>query len=144
MGTRSLTIFVERTTEKPKTLKSKPKVTESEIAVMYRQYDGYPSGHGMELAEFLNRGVAVNGIPGGGDDKLYFNGVGCMSAQVVANFKSGPGGIYLYKAGTRNCWEEYTYKVIFNHDKGDMYVTMECKEEGFVGTPKEFIEKFGS
>ena len=39
MGTRSLTFVYEG--EKP-------------IVNMYRQFDGYPSGHGAELAEFLN------------------------------------------------------------------------------------------
>jgi hypothetical protein len=29
---------------------------------MYRQFDGYPSGHGQELAEFLLSGEMVNGI----------------------------------------------------------------------------------
>ena len=39
MGTRSLT-FVYNDNKKP-------------IINLYRQYDGYPSGHGAELAEFL-------------------------------------------------------------------------------------------
>jgi hypothetical protein len=29
---------------------------------MYRQYDGYPSGMGMDLVNFLKDGIVVNGI----------------------------------------------------------------------------------
>ena len=29
---------------------------------MYRQFDGYPSGHGVELAQFLAGMVIVNGF----------------------------------------------------------------------------------
>ena len=39
MGTRSLTIFSED--------------GGFEIGVLYRQMDGYPEGHGMELAKLL-------------------------------------------------------------------------------------------
>ena len=38
MGTRSLTVVKEE---------------ENELLVMYRQMDGYPSGHGQDLANFL-------------------------------------------------------------------------------------------
>ena len=39
MGTRSLTTFIDDHTEE-------------EIVVMYRQYDGYPEGHGRDLVNF--------------------------------------------------------------------------------------------
>ena len=32
------------------------------VCNMYRQFDGYPTGHGAELAEFLNGGRLVNGL----------------------------------------------------------------------------------
>ena len=41
MGTRSLTTFIDNNTKE-------------EIVVMYRQYDGYPGGHGRDLLNFLN------------------------------------------------------------------------------------------
>lgn len=139
MGTRSLTRFIE--TYKVENEKTKRKKTvKEEIVVMYRQYDGYPEGHGLELAEFLADGEMVNGI--GSNDKKVFNGMGCLAAQVVANFKSGPGGIYLHKAGTTDCWEEYDYHVIYNTDT--KVLTIKCYTSGgellFEGTPKEFIE----
>ena len=70
MGTRSLTFVYEG--EKP-------------IVNMYRQFDGYPSGHGAELAEFLTSfDEVVNGLPVG-DNRRLANGMGCLAAQMIAN-----------------------------------------------------------
>ena len=52
MGTRSLTYVYDGQTP---------------IMCMYRQYDGYLSGHGQELANFLNELTLGNGIPESGD-----------------------------------------------------------------------------
>ena len=49
MGTRSLTYI-------------KDEYTDKNIICMYRQYDGYPSGHGLDLAAFLNNFRVVNGL----------------------------------------------------------------------------------
>ena len=104
MGTRCLTVFADE--------------NEKEIAVLYRQFDGYPGGHGVELAEILcpkgrDRGIS-NGISG---DK--FNGAGCLAAEVVGRFKvlkvlgrsELAGGFYLEPAGTRDVGEEFVYTV---------------------------------
>jgi len=98
MGTRSLTFVYEDT---------KP------ILNMYRQFDGYVSGHGQELAEFLLSGKMVNGIPVG-KDELFFNGMGCLAAQLIANFKKGSGGFYIYPVDCGDCWQEYEYHVYDN------------------------------
>ena len=47
MGTRSLTTFLEE--------------DGTEIAVLYRQMDGYPTGHGQDLKDFLLPFTVVNG-----------------------------------------------------------------------------------
>ena len=145
MGTRSLTTFIETYQDE------NGKEHKEKIVTMYRQYDGYPTGHGMELAEFLASGKLVNGF--GLDTRtLQFNGMGCLSAQVVAHFKEGVGGFYLYRGGTTNCGEEYRYEVIGNSRDG---ITLVVKEVGYInkkleyvnrtrtifkGTPKEFLE----
>ena len=142
MGTRSLTHFIERYTQKPKTKRGKVKVKDIEIVVMYRQYDGYPSGHGIELAEFLSQGRLVNGISAA-EKELVFNGMGCLAAQVVANFKEGAGGFYLHPAGTKDCWQDYDYYVIGDDETKEL--TLKCVSSRgkvvFEGTPKEFIEQ---
>jgi len=54
---------------------------------MYRQFDGYLSGHGKELAEFLGSGKIVNGINSSQGDGRVFNGADDLAAQLVAWFK---------------------------------------------------------
>ena len=93
MGTRSLTILNDD--------------DGTEIAVLYRQMDGYPSGHGLELKEFLSGMTITNGISG--DSRGTANGGACLAAQVVAHFKTEVGGFYLHPAGTHDCGEEYRY-----------------------------------
>lgn len=96
MGTRSLTIVKEN---------------EKEICVLYRQMDGYVSGHGEELVEFLQPFKIVNGYSL--EDKIgkVANGAGCLAAQLIAHFKTSIGQFYLYPAGTRDCGEEYIYTI---------------------------------
>ena len=72
MGTRSLTVFQEY---------------DAEIVVMYRQFDGYPSGHGIDLSEFLAGGKMVNGLSLNENERV-FNGMSCLAAQVIAHFKT--------------------------------------------------------
>ena len=100
MGTRSLTIILDENGK--------------EICVLYRQYDGYPTGHGADLKEFLDGFMVVNGY-GSDDPPKAANGMGCLAAQIVSHFKSGIGGFYLYPAKTRDCGEEYIYTAYLNH-----------------------------
>lgn len=102
MGTRSLTFVYNDDTP---------------IINMYRQYDGYPSGHGKELAQFLNSIEAVtNGILFG-ETRKTANGMGCLAAQLVAHFKKGVGGIYLYSTNSIDCGQDYEYHVYQNKVK---------------------------
>jgi hypothetical protein len=102
MGTRSLTHI------KDGSLKVKTLMT------MYKQFDGYVSGYGQDLVEFLQSLSLVNGI---GMDKKVANGMGCLAAQLIAKFKTEAGGIYVYPAGSKDCWEEYVYTVYVKDDK---------------------------
>lgn len=140
MGTRSLTHFIQRYQEQPKDKRRKPIFKDTEVVVMYRQYDGYPSGHGIDLAEFLAKGRLVNGISAV-ENELVFNGMGCLAAQVVAHFKQGAGGIYLHSAGTTDCWEEYNYYIIANEETKE--IILKCVNSSdkviFEGTPQNFI-----
>jgi len=103
MGTRSLTFVY--TDHYGSTTGPEP------IINMYRQFDGYPSGHGSELSTFLNQFEAItNGIPFGDTRKLA-NGMGCLAAQLVAHFKTDAGGFYLYPVTSTDCGQEYEYHV---------------------------------
>ena len=105
MGTRSLTVVEERWEGGEKT----------EVLVMYRQMDGYPTGHGDDLATFLKDFKICNGIGVSESPTKLANGMGCLAAQIVAHFKENVGGIYLHPSGTRDCGEEYIYTVSFFH-----------------------------
>lgn len=96
MGTRSLTFVYDEQGEK--------------IINLYRQFDGYPTGHGQELGEFLNSGRVVNGLDGLGKER-QFNGAGCLAAQLVAHFKNESGGFYLYPTSVEDCGQDYEYHV---------------------------------
>ena len=102
MGTRSLTFVYS---ESKSGQKAEP------IMNMYRQYDGYPTGHGAELAEFLNSGRVVNGINGMGKER-QFNGMGCLAAQLVSEFKDGAGQFYLYPVTANDCGQDYEYHIL--------------------------------
>ena len=97
MGTRSLTFVYDG--DKP-------------IINMYRQFDGYPSGHGQELALFLLSGMMVNGYSE--TTTKQFNGMGCLAAQMIANFKITVGGFYIHSVTDTDCFQDYEYHVYEN------------------------------
>lgn len=108
MGTRSLTFVYDEDGRS--------------IISMYRQYDGYPSGHGKDLAEFLEPITMVNGI--GMTEAVIANGPGCLAAQLVAHFKDGPGGIYLEPTTAVDCGQDYEYHIA-THGEG-VGLTITC------------------
>lgn len=98
MGTRSLTrVIATWNDEKTNKLKKQTYVC------MYRQMDGYPSGMGSDLAEFLN--------------DVKHNGIGCLAAQLVAHFKDGAGGYYLYPTNVKDAWQDYEYEIIQHEEE---------------------------
>jgi len=120
MGTRSLTyVYVEDTP----------------IMCMYRQFDGYPSSHGVELAEFLTQIEMGNGISGKPELFSFANGMGCLAAQMIVNFKKSPGGFYIYPVELdQACWQEYEYHV---YEK--QVVVKNPTEVIFEGSYEEFM-----
>lgn len=89
-----------------------------ELLCLYRQFDGYPDGHGAELREFLSGMVVTNGLRE--DLGKTANGAKCLAAQIVAHFKEAPGGFYIYPAGSKDVGEEYVYHVRVNNDAVDI------------------------
>ncbi len=96
MGTRALT-FVYDADRQP-------------LLNLYRQYDGYiEGGHGSELAEFLAGKTLVNGFSKESKDQA--NGMGCLAASLVANFKETVGGFYIHSVTETQCGQDYEYHV---------------------------------
>lgn len=118
MGTRCLTFVYDGDTP---------------VINMYRQFDGYPSGHGFELAEFLEGFEIVNGY-GEVKPKLA-NGMGCLAAQMIAHFKKSVGGFYIHPVTDTDCWQDYEYHVFENR-----VVVKNPDNVMFSGTFNEFKE----
>jgi len=134
MGTRSLTVFVD-SWEDPET----KEIQEKEIAVLYRQMDGYPTGHGAELKEFLTGFTIGNGIPLGQKLGKFANGMGCLACQVIGHLKDGKtGGFYLEAAGARDLGEEYIYVLRSKNRTVHLQVFAGCMTAfGMPGTKQE-------
>lgn len=131
MGTRAKTYIYEN--DKP-------------VLCIYRQYDGYPRGHGAELHEFLDKLKLVNGFAPGDENKLgaIANGVGCLAAQLVREFKDSVGGIYIKPIDTDDHhYIDYIYKLQFkvNWDKHGFLLDQEFNLtiQVFVGDHEEPI-----
>lgn len=131
MGTRSETSFMDG---------------DNEICRIYRQMDGYPSGHGLDLAKICNLKM-VNGYTSGMQAGTHANGIGCLAAQVIQRLKeeSGLGGIYLQMpSGPYGDWTDYVY--VIRGNEGSI-PTIECKQTDgtvvFGATPaNEITESF--
>jgi hypothetical protein len=108
MGTRSLTFtHDERGTN---------------VLCLYRQFDGYPEGHGSDLAEILNN--------------TNNNGMECLSASIVAKLKTGAYNIYIYPSDTKDAGHDYEYHVNPNHV--EVFKTYPERESIFVGNYQAF------
>ena len=134
MGTRSTIKFISRYKDK-----------EVPLVNIYQQYDGYIDGIGYELAKWLKGKKICNGIsPDYGDE--YANGVGCLIAQFIRDFKEEIGGLYITSMEDK---EEYNYEVIIednksadNMDKVTQIIVTNWDNSKviFNGTPSELLE----
>jgi len=120
MGTRCLTYVYE---------------VNEPIVCLYRQFDGYPSGHGAELADFLNKIEVGNGILGKPEMGEFANGMGCLAAQLIAHFKKSVGGFYIH-AITDSVGVDYEYHVYANK----VVVKDSDEEVVFSGSQNDFVE----
>lgn len=123
MGTRSTTLVYEGATP---------------LVCMYRQMDGYPFGHGQELARFLKPIKVINGF---GMDRTLgkeANGMACLAAQMVGHFKKELGGIYL-KSLTEYHDQDYEYHI--HSDKVVIFTDLTGSNKPiFSGTWDEFYD----
>ncbi len=112
MGTKALTVFQDE--------------NGGEICILLRQFDGYLSFHGKDLFNFLKDKKIITGL-GLDLNTTNFNGMGDLSAQVIAYFKGNnhqkspfcnkehkSGDFYLYPPYTRGVGEGYVYTIYPN------------------------------
>ena len=137
MSTRSLVRFAKR--EEGVSFSEHPEQVEVQV---YKHWDGYPSGHPVELAEFLKEFKIVNGVPYGDDSKMA-NGLGCLAAQYIAAFKMKAGDLYVESPDTERDWIEYiTY--VWGIENKDIWMSIFSDEDEciFVGKPQQLIDKY--
>jgi hypothetical protein len=111
------------------------------IVAVYQQYDGYPEGVGLQLAGFLRSRRLCNGIPVGDAPPSpathWANGVGCMAAQFVVEFKKQAGGLYLHHPDSPDERFGWTYEV--DTDDG-MVAVIAGGAEQFRGDVEHFAQ----
>ena len=145
MGTRSLTRVIPR--QEGLSFSEGHEHVDKSVVNIYRQYDGYPEGHGQDLAEFLSEFTIVNGFSPGSQDKKVANGTGCLAAQLVEYLKEGQvGGVYLEQCNGEpgDSWEEYIY-TLYPKEGEPTFISIYdvYKEECiFVGTAKDLQTKY--
>lgn len=125
MGTRSLVHFVD---------------DDETICTIYRQFDGYFTGRGFELANFLSGIVVVNGFTFDMKSGTHANGMGCLAAQWVAREKGEElGGVYLQPpadAASDDIFIEYEYWVSLVDD--ELWLKARGYDGQFEGHPRNF------
>ena len=142
MGTRSLTRIIPR--QDGLSFNEGHKKIDMAYVNMYRHLDGYPAGHGLDLAEFLKDIKLVNGIPLDKESGNQANGSGCLAAQMVKHFKEEIGYIYLHPHTDDLGWEDYIY-TIYPKENEPCYISIyDVHNEKciFVGQPKDLIKKY--
>ena len=66
--------------------------------------------------------------------ETHANGIGCLAAQFVREFKRGIGGLYITN---KSDTQSYNYRVFLDKDRIIM-----AMDDDFSGTPDEFLEKY--
>ncbi len=120
-------------------------------ATIYRHWDGYPSGHGRWLADFLQDAVITNGRIDGAKN---FNGPGRLASGIVHAMVNDELDPDLMDEGSV-CGQEYEYRIHckYGMSGGELSVRVldgpmtmfgaggeECTNEVFKGT----VEQFGA
>lgn len=122
MGTRSTTHFIPENSKTP-------------ILSIYRQFDGYPEGHGQAVAEFLAPFMVVNGYSTGMKVGSHANGIECLAAQFVAAFKTSIGNIYITSKSDR---QEYDYFIHVSNNGNIRMVVKSGRKTLYDGSPKDY------
>lgn len=121
------------------------------LVAVYRQYDGYLSGQGRDLANILKDRKVVNGIRVG-EGMNVFNGAGCLAANIICEMKrednGGAGSVYIHSVDTED--EEYAYNInvktknsdewSYSYEEYPTITVIRWGEEIFSGTSLEFLK----
>ena len=128
MGTRSTTTFINKY----------PDSGEVCLVKIYEQYDGYPSGVGKKLCNFILGKKIINGISSDQFTDEFANGFDDLATMYIAEFKKGVGYFHLTDPTldrSSNKWCDYNYEVVYNY-------TLELPHEGMPANDLIIIRVF--
>lgn len=111
MGTRSITH-----------IKQIPSLGGEVVCSFYRHSDGYPEGHGKEMADFLSGKRVVNGVGSEFDKSSVFNRSGKMAVKLMAALGDSAEVI---PTGHSNYGEEYVY-TLWVYASGEVAIDVSC------------------
>ena len=136
MGTRA-TIHIAKREEGV----SFSEIPEKKIVSIYNQYDGFPEGLGVTIADYLDGKRIVNGL--GGDRGGVFNGLGCLAASLIAELKEEAGYVYIDNPDCPHGWLDYEY-VVWGDAGKDMWISIFDYDRNciFVGLPTQLLDKY--
>ena len=139
MATRAIIRIAER--EDGVSFSEHPEQVRAQI---YHHYDGYPEYLGCNLAEFLCDFRVVNGLPTNYFENIKVaNGMGCLTAQLIAALKEESGNVYVDYPDTDRDDVEFTY-YIWGCVGKDIWMSIFDLHDNciFVGKPQTLIEKY--
>ena len=139
MATRAIIRIAER--EDGVSFSEHPEKVRAQI---YHHYDGYPEYLGCSLAEFLCDFRVVNGLPTNYFENIKVaNGMGCLTAQLIAGLKEEAGNVYVDYSDTDRDDVEFTY-YIWGCVGKDIWMSIFDLHDNciFVGKPQTLIEKY--
>lgn len=125
MGTRSITHIHEM-----KSLSSDQKI----VCSFFRHSDGYPSGHGKDLADWLSDKGLKNGIGADFIKGVHFNRAGTMAVK-LCNHIQDKSGCEIIHTGGKYDYIDYEYHIYF--DKEFTIKVLDCGKE-ITKTAEEF------
>jgi len=106
MGTRSITHIHEM-----KSLSEDQKI----VCSFYRQFDGYPTAHGEDLAKYLKDKGLKNGIGSDFVKGTHFNRAGTMAVK-LCNHIQDEAGCEIIPTGEESQWIDYEYHIYFDDE----------------------------
>lgn len=107
---------------------------DKQLVCCYNHSGSYPDGLGLDLANFLSGFKVVSGISLGERPEKLANTMRCLAAQLIAYFKKGVGGFYIYSIDTIDAGQDYEYHIKINNDK----IILSCPDIEFEGYPEDF------
>ena len=118
-----------------------------ELVKLYNHWDGYIEGLGYDIANWLLKKRIVNGISMNDTDDIA-NGVGCLVAQFIRDFKEGAGGLYVEPLNSSNEYIDYNYRIMITPIEGTQdcnrmtQISVTCWDNEkpiFVGSPRQLL-----